>query len=358
MSTVVAIPAPVPDWTRRTTRTARPIPEAGTPGDRPRHPPGSRPAAPHRATARLTRHSPVAVTGTGPPRCPPPLRGCRRVKERSADRPRPREWFVPAERLRSPSQAIPLGGRRPATRQTHLETNAGFTILGAHHATVGTDELVDDIKPQAQAIARVECALEGFEQPWQQGIRDAAGVLYGKDKRVLAGAVDVDRYLRALAVLDGIAKQVGHHLPHAHLVEAAAQVARRGQVDHPLRVRTVHLRDPVLSESPEVTHLQVHGQDGRADAREVEHLLDHARHAVGADLHERCRSCKRGVGGFLLEAVGTEADGRKWRAQVVREHGDHGLVELEQMLELLVSFFEVKGLPIELDENAHLADDD
>lgn len=232
----------------------------------------------------------------------------------------------------------------PASRQRHREGRAVLHVrrdmdlpaMGVHD--FARDEQADT---EAGVLGLVAAdagrdADEGIEHGRHLVGRDRrALVIDGKDDIVVSGGqADPDRGI-LVAVLDGIADEVGQHLRDAAVVEHGIQQGRHVQFDPPLRMEGARFIDHL---SAHQHHAALPDADRHARPQvgtgEVDQVVDQLAHAFGAAEHP-CRHedvLRRDIG--CLHDETRPADQRAQRiAQVMAEdRQEHVLRSLDQLL--------------------------
>jgi two-component system KDP operon response regulator KdpE len=171
-------------------------------------------------------------------------------------------------------------------RHSHVENRAPVGGLDVDAAVVGLHDLLDDVEPQAETLAATDFALAAAERVedvradfrrYAAGIRDAEPHCRGM------AAVELDSDGAFLAMLMRVADEVGGDLREAVRIPFAGKVARAHDFDAAIRDRgDVFLHDAV-DERAEISGFAFEDDAAReACARQVEHVFDHAAHALAA----------------------------------------------------------------------------
>src|SRR5579871_2578036 len=169
--------------------------------------------------------------------------------------------------------------RAPVPARLHLDAPA-----------VRLDDLVDDEKPEAEAVLTHTVhlgtigAMERVEQVLPHAGRDHAVVLDREGHFLELCAIDVHLYrCAALAVLEGVADEVGGDLGDALGIPPARQITREMGLDAPPGSGAAMLLEHALDEGAKVGLLRLH-HDTAAEARagQIEHVLDEPPHAPPA----------------------------------------------------------------------------
>ena len=135
-----------------------------------------------------------------------------------------------------------------------------------------------------------------------------------------------------------VVDQVGEHLRQPVLVPGAVRRALVLEDDDRLGVGGAELLDDVLEERPKVERPSPHRDaSAKPGTREVEQLLDHARHPLprGVDALDGPQVCLRDRAAPKHER-GAGEHGRQRVSQVVTEHADEELAEAVVLCALLL----------------------
>jgi hypothetical protein len=230
--------------------------------------------------------------------------------------------------------------RHDLAREHERERRVDAAVAaGGDLTAVRLDDLAGDVEAQAQPARAGQAARpprQRLEQAREQVRRDRAAVAH-LDAHVLgrrAVQQDVEAAL-GLAMFERVRHQVGEHLRQAICVPAAAAIAALVQAQGPRRVRLVQLVHDLPDEGRQVERLPVerHARP-HAHAREVQQLIDHARHALAAaqDALERPGQALLGIARRRDARRGD--DGGQRVAQVVPQDAREQLVEAHGLAQL------------------------
>ena len=172
---------------------------------------------------------------------------------------------------------------------------------------------------------------------------------------------DPDQAVR-IAMAERIADQVRRHLRESIGVPVAHEVAGRFPLDLPVRVRSRAFVDDAaqrrLEVAPDCRRTAMPAPTRRAARRRSSMLLDHPAHSSRAGQRACRHLSRRIVGGLSLEHHRCHHDGAQRAPEIMAQHRREELGHAQCLGALAQLFGELKLLPEELEEDAHLAPDD
>ncbi|HEU4579628.1 MAG TPA: hypothetical protein VFS67_15325 [Polyangiaceae bacterium] len=187
-------------------------------------------------------------------------------------------------------------------------------------------------QPQPGGLRRAAlpiAAPEGVEQRVVKMIRDRRPIVVHRDadRLLLRGRCHADA-AGASAVHDGIPDQIGEDLLQPVHIPAPRQ-GRALQLDHCARMSRPQLVDRRAQDRAQIARLRLHLDAAReATARQIENLLDHARHPARARVDAVQNTQARRIRGALPQDAEPHVHGSERIAQVMAQNGQETLLEL------------------------------
>ncbi len=242
-------------------------------------------------------------------------------------------------RRRRRRRAGVLGGRR-RLRQPNRERRAmaDAAALGRHAAAVQFRERLDEGQTDAEPAVTLSPHLD-------EAVEDAFDVVCGNPVAAVAhrnrdhAGVDAGAHVNrrsGIAVPDGVAEQVDHHLHDAVGIDLQPEpLGRQGELQRVvagLQARR-HRVDRVLDQRAQLARTDPQLEAVARDPCEVEQVVHEVRQVLHLSLDRV--SCPLGDAGRPVEQLDGEPDRRERVAELVRERGDEVallLVGLEQRL--------------------------